>query len=111
MNAPALASQLPPALPAAARQLGARAFVFEFAEVGEQEYEAVMEAVGPAPRGRLFHCAGPAEEGWMVVEVWDSQESFDAFLTERLLPVVRKIGLFASLPHSFGVHNVVAGPY
>jgi hypothetical protein len=44
----------------------------------------------------------------MVVDVWESQEAADAFLTERLLPVVRKVGFFASIQQSFPVHTIVA---
>jgi hypothetical protein len=84
----------------------ARAFVFELVGVGEHEYDTVTEVLGEDPPGRLFHLAGPTEDGWMVVSVWESQEAFDAFLTERLLPVVRKVGFFASLPQSFPIHNM-----
>ena len=87
-----------------------RAFIFEVPGAGAEEYDAVMKTLGHDAPGRLYHCAGPTEEGWMVVDVWESQEAFDAFLAERLLPVARKVGFFASMPQSFPVHNIVEGP-
>jgi hypothetical protein len=107
MSPAALAVQLVPAALSSARHLGARACIFEIAGAGQEQYEAVMQALGHDP-ARLFHCAGPTEDGWMVVDVWESQEAADAFLTERLLPVVRKVGFFASIQQSFPVHTIVA---
>jgi hypothetical protein len=111
MSSSAVALQLARAVSPSDPQFRARAFIFEIAGAGEEEYRAVTEALGQNPPGRLFHFAGPTEEGWTVVDVWESQEAFDAFLTERLLPVVRKVGFFASMPQSFPVHTIVAGPY
>lgn len=88
------------------------AYVFEVPGAGVEEYEAVMEGLGNRGRsvpGRLYHAAGPTEEGWMVIDVWESEEAFEAFLAEKLLPVARRVGFFASLPQSFTVHNVVEG--
>jgi hypothetical protein len=87
------------------------AYVFEVPEAGREEYDAVMEKLadrGGAP-GRLYHIAGPYEEGWMVVDVWETQEAFEQFLTENLIPVARQVGFFASLPRTFTVYNVVEG--
>jgi len=94
-------------VPTSARTLGPKAFILEVAEAGEEEYDVLMKAMGQNPPGRLFHCAGPTDEGWMMVEVWESQEAFEAFLTERLLPAVRKVGFFVSLEHSFAVRHIV----
>ena len=58
-------------------------------------YEAVtakaMEG-GQLPEGCHLHIAGPVEEGWRVITVWDSQEAFDRFRTEKLLPAIREVG-------------------
>jgi hypothetical protein len=107
MSPAALAVQLAPAALPSPRHLGARACIFEIAGAGQEQYEAVMQALGQ-DAGRLFHCAGPTEDGWIVVDVWESQEAADAFLTERLLPAVRKLGFFASIQQSFPVHTIVA---
>jgi hypothetical protein len=85
------------------------AFIFEVPGAGQEQYDAVMEKLGPSVPGRLYHAAGPYEEGWMVIDIWESQEAFEAFLAEKLLPVARRVGFFASLPQSFTVYNVIEG--
>ena len=85
-------------------------YIFEVPGAGAEEYDAVMAALGKGATGRLYHAAGPTEEGWMVVDVWESNEAFEAFLAEKLLPVARRVGFFASLPQSFTVHNIIVGP-
>lgn len=70
------------------------------AGVGEQEYDAVSAKIqlnlhtgeGDWPAGLLSHSAGPSESGWIVTEIWDSQESQAAFMASRLGPAL------ASLP-------------
>ena len=61
------------------------AFVFEGTEVGTAEYDRVMGAINredlnsPIPTGVIAHIAGPSENGWRVVDVWESQEAAQAF--------------------------------
>ena len=47
-----------------------------------EKYDAVIErlaeAGAAAPEGRSYHCAFAAGEDVHVVDVWDSQEAFDA---------------------------------
>jgi hypothetical protein len=61
----------------------------------KQQYEATVEAVHPAdglPAGQTRHLAGPSEDGWIVVAVWDSQESLDTFMEEKLMPALGDLG-------------------
>jgi hypothetical protein len=58
------------------------------------KYEAVAEKVmadGQLPDGCQLHIAGPVDEGWRVISVWDSPEAFDRFREEKLLPASREI--------------------
>jgi hypothetical protein len=85
--------------------------IFEVPGAGHEEYDAVMERLGPEnPAGRIYHVCGPSEEGWMVVDVWESTEHFEKFLAEDLLPAARATGFFASLPQTFPVYNIIQGP-
>ena len=43
------------------------------------------------PEGCRAHIAGPVEGGWRVITVWDSEEAFDSFREEKLLPAVREV--------------------
>ena len=58
-------------------------------------YEQVIAEVfpeGKLPDGWLMHVAGPTEDGWRVVNVVQSQEQFEAFARERLLPATQRVG-------------------
>ena len=57
-------------------------------------YEAVTGKVmagDQLPEGCQLHIAGPVEEGWRVITVWDSPEAFHRFRDEKLLPAIREI--------------------
>jgi hypothetical protein len=49
----------------------------------------VMEG-GKLPDGCQLHIAGPYENGWRVITVWDSQETFERFRDEKLIPALRE---------------------
>jgi hypothetical protein len=65
-------------------------------EGGNQEiYEQVSEKAIPGdqlPDGAKVHIAGPAEAGWRVITVWDSEEQFHRFRDEKLIPALREAG-------------------
>jgi len=45
---------------------------------------------GEMPAGCQVHIAGPTENGWRVITVWDSDEDFQQFRNETLLPALRE---------------------
>jgi hypothetical protein len=81
----------------------------------EEQADQVMARLrdsGPVPpEGARLVLAGPAEEGWRVISVWDSAEARDRFFAERLAPAYREAGL--SLEHTnrtqFELTMLVAG--
>lgn len=63
-----------------------------------EHYEPLAEAIGnPVPDGLLFHVAGPTEEGFRTIDVWESEEAWkrfrEALAAEPLLapPVLREL--------------------
>jgi hypothetical protein len=79
-------------------------FVMQFSGSGIKEYDEVMKHLGlesPGvtgvdndwPAGIISHVAGTAEEGWCVVDVWETQEAFDSFMQGRLGPAIAKAGM------------------
>jgi hypothetical protein len=57
-------------------------------------YDRVQEALGTRanpPAGGLVHTAGFDEQAgvFRVFDVWESQEAWEAFFNDRLMPVVR----------------------
>jgi hypothetical protein len=65
-------------------------------EGGNQEfYERVNPKVmpdGQLPDGCQLHIAGPIDNGWRVITVWDSDERFQQFRNETLIPAMREAG-------------------
>ena len=50
-----------------------------------EHYQRFAEALaGPVPAGLIVHAAGPTEEGFRIVGVWESEEAWRSFLTDRL---------------------------
>ena len=83
----------------------AYAVVHEFAGGTEAQYRASIAAVHPSdgslPNGQLFHAAGPSADGWLIVAVHESRESWERFRDGILGPqLARGIeGGFTTLPH------------
>lgn len=62
------------------------AFLFDSDTIAQAEYDGLMQALGresldvPTPAGSLAHLSGPKPGGgWRVIDVWDSEESANAF--------------------------------
>ena len=52
-----------------------------------EQYRPFAEALeGATPEGLLLHAAGPTEEGFRIVGVWESEEAWERFRADRLGP-------------------------
>jgi hypothetical protein len=64
--------------------------IHKFAGGTKDQYDAAIAAVHPAdgslPKGQLYHVAGPSADGWTIVAVHDSQESWEEFRDGTLMP-------------------------
>jgi hypothetical protein len=68
-----------------------------------------LEAAGAAaPPGRLHHVALETDGQIQVFDVWDSQESFEAF-GATLLPIMAELGADPGQPQVSPVHNIIEG--
>ncbi len=66
-----------------------------------------LEAKGAeAPEGRIFHVAAPTDTGWLVVDVWESEEHFGRF-GETLIPVLMAAGVTPAPPEIHPVHHIM----
>jgi hypothetical protein len=65
-------------------------------EGGNQDfYDQVNSRVMPGgnlPDGCQVHIAGPMENGWRVITVWDSDDQFQQFRDQKLIPTIREVG-------------------
>jgi hypothetical protein len=60
------------------------------------QYDAALAEVKweqEAPKGGLFHVAWFADGALRVVDAWETAEEFQAFVDERLMPGVAKVGI------------------
>jgi hypothetical protein len=79
----------------------------------EQSAERVTGRPGPVKSpadwpvaGLISHTAAPTDNGWLVVDVWDSEEAFQQF-GETIMPILRELGFPDVRPRMHQVFNVV----
>ena len=61
----------------------------------KDQYEASIARVHPPgglPKGQTYHAAGASDDGWVVVALWDSRESWESFRDETLMPGFEALG-------------------
>lgn len=93
------------------------AVVFEFPGMTQAQYEASADKVTggrgavtrlsdwPVP-GVISHTSAPTPDGWMVVDVWESEEAFERF-AEIIVPALQELGISDVRPKILPVHTVV----
>ena len=83
----------------------------------KDQYEAGIARVHPSdgslPEGQTYHAAGATDDGWIVVALWDSRESYERFRDQTLMPGLQALG-DAGLPAppqstEFEIHNEKQG--
>ena len=81
-----------------------------------EQYDNTIKIVHPdggkgLPAGQTYHAAGPTDDGFMVVALWDSEASWVKFRDETPLPGFAKVENGMPAPPeetSFKVHNSVS---
>jgi hypothetical protein len=54
-----------------------------------EDYRQVAAALGErAPEGLIVHVAGPTDEGFRMIDVWESREAWERFNSALLQPIV-----------------------
>jgi hypothetical protein len=86
--------------------------VHQFPGGTKEQYEASIAAVHPnggLPEGQLFHASGQSADGWTIVAIHDSQESWERFRDGILVPRMSAgiPGGFTAMPQetTFTVNN------
>lgn len=62
----------------------------------------------PVP-GIISHTAAPTPDGWLVVDVWESEEAFRRF-GEVMMTIHQELGHPAVEPKTYPVFKVVTAP-
>ena len=88
------------------------AVISRYPDLNPQTYDRVIAAleldVNP-PAGAVLHVAGEAEGGIVVSEIWQTEQTFRAFLEYRLRPALRMQGAHSDpIVEVAPLHNVYA---
>ncbi len=75
------------------------AYVQDVAEAWEN-YERLAATLGDGvPDGLIVRVAGPTDSGFRIIDVWESQEAWERFRSERLRPAARRVAGEAPAVH------------
>ena len=92
--------------------------VFQTPTLTQEKYEESVRRLTGGSKGRLespadwpvdgllVHVAGPAESGFRVVDVWESDDAFRRF-GETLIPILRDLGI-EEMPEIYPAHTFVS---
>ncbi|HTM44816.1 MAG TPA: hypothetical protein VL137_07670 [Polyangiaceae bacterium] len=89
-------------------------FIMQFENMSTDKYDAIAKELGYKlhsnggyPLGVLSHAVGKTQGGGLVVvDVWDSEKDFGAFLEGQLKPAFAKVGgISEPKVTTFEVHN------
>jgi hypothetical protein len=82
-------------------------------EVSRQQYEEVRREVnweGKTPKGANLHVCWFAEDGFHVLDIWESQADFEMFLKQRLTPGIEKAGIKGQPKFEFAQAHAIFAP-
>jgi len=81
--------------------------------ITEELYEETRRRVdweGNVPAGAHLHIARFSPTGIRVTDVWESQEAFQTFAAERLIPVTSTLGIDTQPEVTFGELHALFAP-
>ncbi len=74
----------------------------------DEALKRLEKAGAGRPPGRLHHVALETDGQIQVFDIWDSEESFQAF-GATLVPILAELGVDPGQPRVSPVHNVIKG--
>ena len=74
----------------------------------DQFIQQLEQAGQGNPPGRLSHVTARKGGGYIVADVWESQEAFDRF-AQVFVPLLQQVGVTPVQPQIYPVHNTIAG--
>lgn len=86
--------------------------VFKMPGVSQQQYDQVIKALeakgAGKPDGRLYHIASAMKDGWMVIDIWESEGKLGQF-AEVLMPTLQAAGITPPQPEVYPTYKVIPG--
>ena len=86
------------------------AFVEDIAASWEHYEPFAVALGGPAPDGLLLHAAGPTEEGFRIIGIWESEEAWERFRAGRLGPEAEGVAHVPPIFRALRLEHIVHGP-
>jgi hypothetical protein len=65
-------------------------------EATPEQYDRTRELVRwdrETPSGAKLHVSGFGDDGLHVVDIWESEQAFNAFMEQRLGPAIAEVGI------------------
>jgi hypothetical protein len=86
---------------------------FDFPTVTQKQYDSVWDEIRASgnehPKGLIFHVGSPKPSGgWMVNDVWESEEDFTNF-GNMLMPMMMRQNIPMTPPTIMPVHFIYEG--
>lgn len=76
-----------------------------------QDYELVRATIcweSNPPKGSFMHLLGHDAGGLLNIELWESEDLYDAYVRDRFLPAFDRLGLpYPPAPRIMFVHNAL----
>jgi hypothetical protein len=72
------------------------AMFMHWAGITSDQYDTVMASLeldANPPAGGVLHLASVTDEGLHVCDVWQTEQAFQGFLEQRLMPIVEQLKL------------------
>jgi hypothetical protein len=90
------------------------AYEMRFPGATTAQYDQVVQKMGltpggPTPPGAMFHWVTKTDDGLLVVDVWESEEVFDKFAQEKIMPYSQEAGLGQPQVTKHQVYNHFGG--
>ena len=73
--------------------------VIRYPDLPAETYDQVIASLdldANPPAGAILHVAGAAEDGFHISEVWQTEQTFQAFFDYRFRPAVRMHGVHSN---------------
>ena len=91
----------------------ATVMMMHWPEVTPEKYEQVRRDVnweGSAPQGAKFHVAWFGNDGFHVLDLWDSADDFNRFVEQRLRAGVEKANITSQPQVQFAEAHAIFAP-
>ena len=73
--------------------------VIRYPDLPPELYDQVIASLdldANTPAGAIFHMAGAADDGFLISEIWQTEQTFTAFFDYRFRPAVRMHGVHSN---------------